>query len=70
MNNAIYYQLAVPGATGRAGDLVWDTSEHFLVPSLTNFVSPPQEGFESASKFSGVRIRSATVAKPALVTVI
>ena len=69
-NAAVYYQLAVPGGSGFAGDIVWESLEHLLVPSLSSFSDPAKEGFLGARSFAAVRIRSALAGTPALVTVI
>lgn len=68
-NAAIFYQLARPGSTGRAGDYVWDGNEYMLVPSLSNFTDAAVE-IPGASAFAGVRVRSAVAGTPASVTVI
>lgn len=70
VNAQIFYQLAIPGASGQAGDYTWDGVEHILLPSMTNFQDPASEGFPGASGFSGVRVRSAAAGVPAVVTVI
>lgn len=69
VNASIFYQLAIPGGTGGAGDYTWDGVEHILLPSMTNFRDPMAEGF-SVRNFSGIRVRSAVAGSPAIVTVI
>lgn len=69
-NGAVYYKLAVPSQTGRAGDVAWDAAEHYLVPSLTNFISPRAEGFSDIDNFGGVMVRSATSSPLARITII
>lgn len=69
-NAAIFYQLAIPGASGQSRDIVWDGFEHYLAPANTNFTDPNNEGFSGATTFAGVRIRSAVTGTPANVTVI
>lgn len=68
-NAAIMYQLAVPGLSGRMGDLAWEMSEHYKLPTLNSFESPDKEGFPGVLQFAGVRVRSAAAATPARVSV-
>lgn len=69
-NAAVFYQVGIPGASGSASDVVWDTLDHYVAPSMTNFVDPAQEGFQGTTKFAGVRVKSAVAGTPARVTVI
>lgn len=69
-NAAIYYQLAIPGQSGQLGNYTWESIEHYLLPTYTNFRNPSDEGFSGSQFFAGVRVRSAVTGTPARVTVI
>lgn len=69
VNAAILYQLLLPGVPGKAGQYQAEPYEHALLPSLTTFDSPANEGYDSAT-YAGIRFRSGTAGKPAIVTVI
>lgn len=69
-NKAIFYRLAVVGKSASSRDVSWEINEHQLVPSLSAFRDPSQEGFPPGSRFIGVQVRSAAVGIPASVTVI
>lgn len=66
-NAAVTYQVAIVSPTGR--DYVWESTDHFTVPSLLNFRDPAQEGFPQGSKFAGIRFKSAAAGAPGRVTV-
>lgn len=65
---AIYYKLGVIPPTGR--DIAWESTEHYLVPSLNTFTSPAAEGFPEGTLFAGIQIRSGALATPATVSII
>jgi hypothetical protein len=66
-NAAIYYKVGVTAQSGR--DIVWESDEHFLAPSLSTFEDPTAEGFAEGVKFAGIKLRSAVAGTPARVTV-
>jgi hypothetical protein len=67
-NNTVFYQVAVPGQSGYAGDIVWDSVEHQLVPSLTNFDQDDAKAL-GARQLAGIRIRSRNAGGSAIVSV-
>lgn len=66
-NAAVMYQLAIMAPAGR--DVTWQGSEHRLDPSLSTFDNPAMEGFPPGALFGGIRLRSAVLGTPAVVTV-
>lgn len=69
-NNAIMYQLGyIADERPTTLDVQWETMEHQLVPSLSNFRDTTTEGLPPHTMFAGIRIRSAAVGVPARVTV-
>lgn len=68
-NNIIFYQLAIPGPTGRADDWYWEGQEHQILPSLTNFDEADAAQY-GVRWLSGIRVRSRTPTASAIVSVI
>lgn len=67
-NNAIFYQVAIPGGSGMPYDVIWDSLEYQLVPSLSNF-DGNDAAKRGANKMSGIRVRSRDAGNSAIVSV-
>src|SRR6266536_2653031 len=68
-NKAIAYTLAITYADMRPGTWVWDSTEHHLAPSLSQFEDAVKEGLPAGALFAGVRIRTFLAGAPATVSV-
>jgi hypothetical protein len=67
-NNAVIYQLAIPGQSGNAQDVAWDSLERSSVQALASFNDPHKEGL-SGEVFAGIRVRSASAGRSAIISV-
>jgi hypothetical protein len=61
------YQIAIFPPAGRGES--WEALEHRLDPSLNSFNNVTHEGFPAGSAFAGIRIRSALLGVPAVVSI-
>jgi hypothetical protein len=68
-NKAIAYQIALPGGSGSAQDIVWESIFHQLNPSFSQFTDPALEGYPGTRFFAGFRFKSWLPGVPAIVSV-